>query len=245
MKVNNTQRQTVGPVINRSKPMASETLGFRIKSVRKAWHWSQRHMASALNMIQSTVSLCESESIIPSGSAMVAMAALFSCSVEALEQGTNWKLPESPAKLPVFDHISSAKAGRITQPAKSVINPRESVNQDTLGSRIESVRTAWNWSQEHMSSALGVDQATISNWNRDRLLPHGVAMVALAALFNCSLQALQHGTGWKLPEGPAPIPAFDHVQTHEGRRVLARSGYQLFVAYIGFHKRSDSLRPFG
>ena len=77
---------------------------------------------------------------------------------------------------------------------------------NTLGERIKAVRMLWAWSQEEMAETLRVDQASISFWERDKIKPSGSALVALAALFRTSLEALEHGTGFILPDPPSRIP---------------------------------------
>lgn len=83
----------------------------------------------------------------------------------------------------------------------------------TLGTRIKAVRNAWGWSQQKVAAALHVDQASVSFWERDRIMPSGAALVALSALLGCTAEALEHGVGWEIPEGPAMIPVFSHLHT--------------------------------
>lgn len=85
----------------------------------------------------------------------------------------------------------------------------------TMGERIKAVRTTWAWSQEEMASALRVDQASISFWERDRIVPSGSAMVALAALIRTSPEALETGKGFVVPDPPARA-----VHRREGRKHL-------------------------
>ena len=73
---------------------------------------------------------------------------------------------------------------------------------DTLGARIKAVRVRWRWSQEEMAEALRVDQASISFWERNKIVPSGSALVALAALFRSSVTALEKGEGFIMPESP-------------------------------------------
>lgn len=54
-----------------------KTLGERIKAVRTAWGWSQEEMAETLRVDQASISFWERDKIKPSGSAMVALSALF------------------------------------------------------------------------------------------------------------------------------------------------------------------------
>jgi len=77
---------------------------------------------------------------------------------------------------------------------------------NTLGERIKAVRTTWGWSQEEMAETLRVDQASISFWERDKIKPSGSAMVALSALFRTSLEALESGSGFVVPDPPSRPP---------------------------------------
>lgn len=77
------------------------------------------------------------------------------------------------------------------------------VELHTMGERIKAIRTAWGWSQEEMASVLRVDQASISFWERDRIVPSGSAMVALAALFRLDPESLETGRGFVIPDRPA------------------------------------------
>jgi len=72
----------------------------------------------------------------------------------------------------------------------------------TLGERIKAVRIAWDWPQEEMAEILRVDQASISFWERDKIKPSGSAMVALAALFRTTIEALEKGENFVTPAAP-------------------------------------------
>lgn len=76
------------------------TLGERIKAVRLGWSWSQEEMAEALRVDQASISFWERDKIKPSGSAMVALAALFRTGVEALEKGNGFVVPDPPSRPP-------------------------------------------------------------------------------------------------------------------------------------------------
>ncbi len=81
----------------------------------------------------------------------------------------------------------------------------------SLGERIKAVRLSWGWSQEEMAETLRVDQASISFWERDKIKPSGSALVALSALFRTSLDSLEKGPGFVLPDPPSrpPLPKTD------------------------------------
>ena len=80
--------------------------------------------------------------------------------------------------------------------------PETPSSLNTLGERIKAVRSHWNWSQEEMASNLRVDQASISFWERDKIRPSGSAMVALASLFRNSVESLESGEKFQLPDPP-------------------------------------------
>ncbi|MCL1908165.1 MAG: helix-turn-helix domain-containing protein [Holophagaceae bacterium] len=74
----------------------------------------------------------------------------------------------------------------------------------TLGGRIKTVRLAWGWAQEELAEILRVDQASVSFWERDKIKPSGSAMLALAALFRTTIDALETGgEGFRVPVAPS------------------------------------------
>ncbi len=79
----------------------------------------------------------------------------------------------------------------------------------TLGDRIKSVRRTWKWSQQDMAEVLRVDQASISFWERDKIRPSGSAIVALASLFRTSVDALEGGSEFNIPDPPSTPGAAD------------------------------------
>lgn len=89
---------------------------------------------------------------------------------------------------------------------RSEAPPDSQPSLNTLGERIKAVRVTWAWSQEEMAEALRVDQASISFWERDKIKPSGSALVALSALFRTSVDALEHGKGFVLPDAPSRAP---------------------------------------
>jgi len=74
------------------------SLGDRIKAVRMSWKWSQAELAGALKVDQASVSFWESDKIKPSGSSLIALAALFRVSLAALERGRGFTLPDPLAR---------------------------------------------------------------------------------------------------------------------------------------------------
>ena len=83
------------------------------------------------------------------------------------------------------------------------MTPELEPSYHSLGERIKTVRSAWGWSQEEMAAMLRVDQASISFWERDRIVPSGSAMVALATLFRLDTDSLETGKGFVVPDPPS------------------------------------------
>jgi len=97
--------------------------------------------------------------------------------------------------IPEYNENKIAEQGAV----KTVSEPAVPL---TLGERIKAVRLAWDWPQEEMAEILRVDQASISFWERDKIKPSGSAMVALAALFRTTIEALEKGEEFIIPVAP-------------------------------------------
>jgi len=82
-----------------------------------------------------------------------------------------------------------------------------SAHLPSMGDRIKAVRTNWAWSQTEMAQILGVDQASVSFWERDKIKPAGSALLALASLFRVSVAALEAGQGFRIGDPPFPLEA--------------------------------------
>lgn len=85
----------------------------------------------------------------------------------------------------------------------SATYPSPTINTTSLAERVKSVRTAWGWSQLAMAEILRVDQASVSFWERGKVKPSGAALVAISALFRCTVEALETGYGFQIPEPPS------------------------------------------
>jgi len=85
--------------------------------------------------------------------------------------------------------------------ADDTLNPKPVPS--TLGERIKAVRIEWDWAQDELAEILRVDQASISFWERDKIKPSGAAMVALAALFRTTADALETGQDFVVPKAPS------------------------------------------
>jgi len=102
----------------------------------------------------------------------------------------------------------------------------------TLGERIRAIRTAWGWSQSQVCGLLHVDQASISFWERDRVIPSGSALVALAALFRCSVEALETGSGFVISDPPFQLPRTDHGDLRSVSLPMSDSGPVVIVDMV-------------
>lgn len=113
----------------------------------------------------------------------------------------------------------------------------------TLGERIKAVRQAWGWSQEEMAEALRVDQASISFWERDKIRPSGSAMVALAALFRTSVDSLEQGEGFVVPDPPSRPPLSRTADWDIPRSVCLPSGTTETVVVVDLKDGSSRNKP--
>lgn len=83
--------------ISSSSRMEFATLGTRIRSVRRAWGWTQRDLASALGTDQQVVSYWERDKSHPSRGFLKLLADLFRIPEAVLVHGRNFTVPEEPA----------------------------------------------------------------------------------------------------------------------------------------------------
>ena len=72
----------------------------------------------------------------------------------------------------------------------------------TLGERLKVIRHAYGWSQEVLSSMLGVAQQSVSHWERDKVPPIGAARNNLATVLGIDWKALETGQGFRVPDAP-------------------------------------------
>lgn len=83
--------------ISSSSRMEFATLGARIRSVRRAWGWTQGDLASMLGTDQQVVSYWERDKSHPSRGFLKLMADLFRIPEPALLLGKDFTVPEAPA----------------------------------------------------------------------------------------------------------------------------------------------------
>lgn len=99
------------------KPSSTpQTLGARIRVVRKAWDWTQEDLAQALKTDRQIVSYWERGISKPSRPAMQLLVRLFRLSAEALLVGTGFSIPD----LPEGDHALGKESLREMLPASEI-----------------------------------------------------------------------------------------------------------------------------
>ena len=64
----------------------------------------------------------------------------------------------------------------------------------TIGNRICELRKKYSYSQEYVASVLGVTRQAVSKWETDQSAPDTYNLIALAELFDVSVEYLAIGT---------------------------------------------------
>jgi transcriptional regulator with XRE-family HTH domain len=99
------------------------------------------------------------------------------------------------------------KSGRVYDDTSRCTPFQESLGSPaSLGERIRAVRITWDWTQGTLAKALGSSQSIVSEWEKDVSRPSGATFVALARLFRLSVQALETGKGFEIPDPPDAKP---------------------------------------
>ena len=83
--------------ISSTSKMGFSTLGARIRSVRRAWGWTQGDLASALGTDQQVVSYWERDKSHPSRGFLKLLADLFRIPDSVLLHGKGFTVPHAPA----------------------------------------------------------------------------------------------------------------------------------------------------
>jgi transcriptional regulator with XRE-family HTH domain len=114
--------------------------------------------------------------------------------------------------------MSAVRAGAFPQPAnKEVLRVSDTTtifeqeqDLDTFGGRLARARAASGLSVKELAWQLGVKQATIDAWERDRSQPSAQRMNRLSGLLSVSLSWMLHGVG-TAPVYPDEDPAANVV----------------------------------
>ena len=114
----------------------------------------------------------------------------------------------------------------------------------TIANRLVELRQSLGLSQEALASSLGVSRQAVSKWERAEASPDTDNLIALANLYNISLDALLLGREAPPPPPAAPGYSEADAEREERRRrkkVLLRFPYPVFITLcylwlgFGFH----------
>ena len=65
--------------------------------------------------------------------------------------------------------------------------------EETIGTRIANLRSRYSYSQEYVAEKLGVSRQAVSKWEQNQSSPDTNNLIALAELFNVSVEYLAIG----------------------------------------------------
>lgn len=110
----------------------------------------------------------------------------------------------------------------------------------TIANRLVELRQSLGLSQEALAESLGVSRQAVSKWERAEASPDTDNLIALANLYNISLDALLLGR-----EAPAPDvspvlsePDLERAERKRRKKVLLRFPYPVFITlcylWLGF-----------
>jgi len=83
------------------------------------------------------------------------------------------------------------------------------LNKEMFGKRLRGFRVMAGYSQEALAEHIGVNYATVGNWENGKTEPRISEFIAIAKVFNVSLSELAGDAGARMPVLPvaAPTPA--------------------------------------
>ena len=67
------------------------------------------------------------------------------------------------------------------------------MTEETIGTRIASLRSQYSYSQEYVADQLGVSRQAVSKWEQNQSSPDTENLIALSQLFNVSVEYLAIG----------------------------------------------------
>lgn len=114
---------------------------------------------------------------------------------------------------------------------------------NTLGWRIHQVRKAWGWTQADLAAKLNAGQQLVSHWEKNINVPSSTSLLALANLFGVTVEALESGRGFTIPDIPPPRESQDPAIATIDFEVLTRAvpaGVLDRVVLIDIHAREAS-----
>lgn len=110
----------------------------------------------------------------------------------------------------------------------------------SIASRLAELRQMQGLSQEALAERLGVSRQAVSKWERGESSPDTDNLIALASLYNISLDALLLGQDAPVPGQPAAFSETDAERAERKRRKKAflRFPYPVFITlcylWLGF-----------
>lgn len=121
--------------------------------------------------------------------------------------------------------VMTADYGR-THMGQHIVNSYRPATFDCMenrGNRIRSMRKALDLTQPELAKAVGVDQSTVSDWEKHNAEPKGEALIALAKLFNTTAEYIMEGqdaNAW--PFENIPYASFLSLEHDERTRLEGR-----------------------
>ncbi len=90
----------------------------------------------------------------------------------------------------------------------------------SIGNRISELRKKHNYSQEYVAEQLDVSRQAVSKWEQDQSSPDTNNLIALAGLFNVSVEYLATGKGADAEENGAESSAAENLPDQTGANRL-------------------------
>ncbi|MBP1627133.1 MAG: helix-turn-helix protein [Holophagaceae bacterium] len=130
----------------------ASTLGGRIRMVRKAWGWTQKDLAQALDSDQQVVSYWERDRAKPSRSALILLSRVFQLPVEALTMGEGFSIPDLPSDPGPIGCIGALRQAIEALSHRAETGTIETIDLDTgsIGSlRLREAKAYMDRAQKH------------------------------------------------------------------------------------------------
>lgn len=83
----------------------------------------------------------------------------------------------------------------------------------SIGKRISDLRKQYSYSQEYVAEKIGVSRQAVSKWEQDQTAPDTYNLIALAELFNVSVEYLATGKSEQQFTVPEPQPNQNKLTT--------------------------------
>jgi len=110
------------------------------------------------------------------------------------------------------------------------------MNNDTA-MRFYNLRKAHSLSQEELAEKIGVSRQSVSKWERGEASPDTDNLIALADIYNISLDELIRGDVSSAPRSNSSES--DHVSFCNGIHVNSQNGEEVHISWDGVHVDTD------